>query len=267
MRLARYFPVALFQEPVRQALSKTLTQENIQGEIANLQRCEFWECPYGFAWLLQLAAELQEWDDDQSVDWLAVIEPLETLVAGNFHRWLQKLEWPNRTGSHLQTAFSLGMALDWARLKGNQDVITVIEDHARTFYLNDQNYPIHIEPLGYDFISPCLAEADLMRRILSPVDFATWLTNFLPQLSNPEAESQLQPVQVSTLDDYLQSHFRGLNLSRAWMLEGIISRLPSNDSRLDVLHSISDIHRQNGLVDVTHEHYSRDLPKNEVPVR
>ena len=256
VRLARYFPAALFQHSVRPALSQTLTQEKIQGEIANLQRREFWECPYGFAWLLQLAAELREWDDDQSVDWLAALEPLEMLVGANFRRWLQKLEWPDRTGGHSNTAFPLGLALDWARFREHQDFVNLIEDKARRFYLDDQNYPIHIEPLGYDFVSPSLAEADLMRRILSPIDFADWLTNFLPHLFTHEAGRLLQPAKVSTLNDYLQSHFQGLNLSRAWMLEGIISRLPSDDARLDGLRSMSATHRQCGLVDATSEHYS-----------
>ncbi|MEA5505170.1 DUF2891 domain-containing protein [Halotia wernerae UHCC 0503] len=256
VRLTRYFPEAAFQRPVRQALSQNLTQNKIQGEIANLRRCAFFECPYGFAWLLQLAAELQEWNDIQAEEWLTVLEPLETLVATNFHLWLQRLELPDRTGGHFNTAFPLSLALDWTRLRKNQDFANLIENKARKFYLNDQNYPLHFEPLGYDFVSPCLAEANLMRRILSPTDFSNWLTDFLPQLFTEEAVHWLQPAQVANPNDYLQSHFRGLNLSRAWMLEGIVSRLPSNDSRLNTLQSIAAVHRQCGLVDVASEHYS-----------
>jgi hypothetical protein len=95
-----------------------------------------------------------------------------------------------------------------------------------------------------------------MRRILTPLDFAAWLTDFLPQLLTPDPEPCLQPAQMMNSNDYLQSHFRGLNLSRAWMLEGIRSRLPANDDRLDTLHSLAVLHRQHGLKDVSQSHYA-----------
>jgi hypothetical protein len=256
VRLARYFPEAEFQTTVREALQQTFTSEKIQGEIAYLQRCPFFECPYGFSWLLQLAMELHEWNDPQGKEWLSVLEPLETLVANNFYRWLQRLELPNRTGTHFNTAFPLCLALDWARRKNQENFVNLINSKAQKFYLNDKNYPLNFEPLGYDFVSPCLAEADLMRRILSPADFASWLTDFLPQLLTEEALQSLQPLQVDDPNDYLQSHFRGLNLSRAWMIEGIISHLLDSDSRLDTLRSIAVLHRQCGLVDVTSDHYA-----------
>ncbi|MEH1782216.1 MAG: DUF2891 family protein [Nostoc sp.] len=138
----------------------------------------------------------------------------------------------------------------------NKGFADLIEHKAQRFYRSDRNYPFHFEPLGYDFVSPCLAEADLMRRILSPTDFANWLTDFLPQLLTEDAANCLQPIQINKPNDYLQSHFRGLNLSRAWMLEGIISRLPDNDSRLDTLRAATVLHRQYGLVDVASEHYT-----------
>ncbi|YAF98734.1 MAG: DUF2891 domain-containing protein [Nodularia sp. CChRGM 3473] len=255
-RLVRYFPQAEFQTTVREALQQTLTPEKIQGEIAHLQRCPFFECPYGFSWLLQLAIELHEWNDAQAKEWMSVLEPLETLVANNFHRWLQRLELPDRTGGHFQTAFPLCLVLDWANSRNKEHLAKLIESKAQKFYLNDRNYPFHFEPLGYDFLSPSLAEADLMRRILSPADFANWLTDFLPQLLTETALQSLKPVQVDNPNDYLQSHFRGLNLSRAWMLEGIISRLPNGDSRLDTLHSLAVLHRQFGLANVVSDHYA-----------
>ncbi|RUR73933.1 hypothetical protein PCC6912_54740 [Chlorogloeopsis fritschii PCC 6912] len=255
-RLARYFPEAEFQTTAREALQQTLTSEKIQGEIAHLQRCPFFECPYGFSWLLQLAMELDEWSDAQAKEWVSVLEPLETVVASNFHRWLQRLELPDRTGGHFHTAFPLCLALDWARSKNKENLVNLIDNKARQFYLDDKNYPFQFEPLGYDFVSPCLAEADLMRRILSPADFTNWLTDFLPQLLTEEVVQLLQPLQAANPNDYLQSHFRGLNLSRAWMLEGIISGLPDSDSRLDRLRSIAVLHRQFGLVDVASDRYA-----------
>ena len=255
VRLSRHFPEADFQEAARSALSQSFTSEKIQGEITHLQRCPFFECPYGFAWLLQLAMELREWDDPQAKEWLAVLETLETLVATNFHRWLQGLEYPDRTGTHFHTAFPLGLALDWARITEHTDFAILIQNKAKKFYLGDQNYPLHIEPLAYDFVSPSLAEADLMRRVLAPTTFADWLTQFLPQLLTEET-GLWKPIQVKNPKDYLQSHFRGLNLSRAWMIEGIIAGLPNDDSRIEILRATAILHHQSGLMDVANDHYS-----------
>ena len=255
VRLCRYFPKAPFQETARQALNHNLTQEKIQGEIAHLQRCPFFECPYGFAWLLQLAMELREWEDVQAKKWLEVLEPLETLIATNFHRWLQRLNFPDRTGTHFHTAFPLSLVWDWTQNTKNESFADLISAKAQQFYLSDRNYPFYIEPLAYDFVSPGLAEADLMRRILTPTQFANWLTDFLPQLLM-EQPAFWEPKQVTNPKDYLQSHFRGLNLSRAWMIEGIVSGLPDHDLRINVLRAAADLHRQNGLADAGGDHYS-----------
>lgn len=255
VRLCRYFPEAAFQKIARLALTQSLTCENIEGEVAHLQRCPFFECPYGFAWLLQLAAELKEWEDPQGREWAIALEPLETQVATNFYRWLQELDFPDRTGSHFNTAFPLSLALDWARSQNNRDVADLIAAKAQQFYQCDRSYPLQIEPLAYDFVSPAFAEADLMRRILTPSDFANWLTDFLPQLLVP-SDLCLQPVQVVNSNNYLQSHFRGLNLSRAWMLEGIFSRLPAYDPRLDKLRSLAVLHRQHGLSGADGDRYA-----------
>lgn len=256
VRLCRYFAEAEFQPIARQALTQSFTSEKIQGEVAHLQRCPFFECPYGFAWLLQLALELREWDDFHAKEWLLALAPLEVQVSSNFQRWLQRLDFPDRTGAHSHTAFPLSLALDWARSQNDQEFAELIESKAQQFYLHDCNYPLQIEPLAYDFVSPGLAEADLMRRILEPTAFANWLTNFLPQSLTGELEQCLQPAQVANPNDYLQSHFRGLSLSRAWMLEGIVSRLPPDDIRLDTLRSLAVLHRQHGLMDVAQKNYT-----------
>ena len=82
------------------------------------------------------------------------------------------------------------------------------------------------EPSGEDFLSPCLAEADVMRRVLPPAEFASWLKEFMPQIPTA-AKADWLPVTVSPdPSDPKLAHLDGLNLSRAWMLEGIISALP-----------------------------------------
>ncbi|MBV6622906.1 MAG: DUF2891 domain-containing protein [Rivularia sp. (in: Bacteria)] len=255
-RLARYFPEAAFSFSAKEALNKSLTPEKIKGEVSYLEHHPRFEIPYGVAWLLQLAAELYEWNDDKAQQWRTILQPLESRVAENLRLWLEKLTVCDRSGMHKQTAFGLCLILDWAKTVKNTAFIHLIEDKAKQFYLNDKNYSLRFEPLGYDFLSPCLAEADLMRRILAQNTFADWLTEFLPDIPIDDSENWLKPVEVKDSEDYMQAHFYGLNLSRAWMIEGIISGLPDDDKRINTLKKVADIHRQIGLANAVCEHYA-----------
>jgi hypothetical protein len=158
-----------------------------------------------------------------------------------------------RSGTHSQTAFALGLALDWTRITGEQDFEQLVVDRATLMFGSDMACPIHYEPSGADFLSPCLAEADLMRRVLSPDDFAAWLEQFLPI---PISGNWLSPALVSDRSDPHIVHLDGLNLSRAWMLEGIASALPDSDARLAVIRASAAAHREAGLEGVDPEHYA-----------
>ncbi len=254
-RLARYFPEAAFSLSAKEALNKSLTPEKIEGEVAYFKRHPRFEVPYGVAWLLQLAAEFHEWDNDQAKQWQMILQPLETQIASNLQRWLEKLTICDRTGMHKQTAFGLGLILDWAKITENSDLINLIEHKTKQFYLNNKNHSLKFEPLGHDFLSPSLAQADLMRRILTQNAFAEWLTKFLPDIP-VDNTNWLKPLEVDDSEDYMQSHFYGLNLSRAWMIEGIISGLPDEDKRINTLHNTATIHRQIGLENAICEHYA-----------
>src|SRR4051812_19300969 len=121
VRLARLFPQAPFASPARAALAQSLTPPNIAAEVEYLNapgRGSF-ERPYGLAWVLQLAAELKEWDDPLAREWSAALKPLEAAVVARISEWLPKLQYPIRTGEHNNTAFSLGLMLDYARVSGN----------------------------------------------------------------------------------------------------------------------------------------------------
>jgi hypothetical protein len=125
----------------------------------------------------------------------------------------------------------------------------------RHFYLADRDCPLAYEPSGQDFLSPCLAEADLMRRVLPPADFAQWLKGFLPQIPTVGRASWLEPAVVTDASDPKLAHLDGLNLSRAWMLEGISEGLPQADPRLTAIRAAARLHRERGLAAVTGEHY------------
>ena len=200
---------------------RSLTPANIAQEVVylNAEGRNTFERPYGLAWLLQLAAELKEFDDPEARQWSAALRPLEQAVTARIAEWLPKLQHPIRTGEHNNTAFSMGLMLDYARVTGNTAFGKVVESRARDYYLKDRNCPLAYEPSGEDFLSPCLAEADVVRRILPPAEFARWFTAFLPRVD-------LEPTLVSDVTDGKAYHLAGLNLSRAWMLEGIVSKLP-----------------------------------------
>ncbi len=256
-RLARVFPRASFAAPARGALGRSLTPEHIAAEVkylAGAGRASF-ERPYGLAWLLQLGAELREWDDPQARQWAAALRPLEDATVARLSDWLPKLSKPIRIGEHDQTAFSFGLMLDWARVAGRQEFGALLESRIRAFYLADRGCPLSWEPSGQDFLSPCLAEADLVRRVLPASEFATWLDGFLPTLPDTDTPGWLEVAVVTDPSDPKLAHLDGLNLSRAWMLEGIAAGLPPGDRRLPALIGASRRHAEAGVGAVTGEHY------------
>jgi hypothetical protein len=257
-RLAREFPDASFARNARAALQRSLTSLNIEQEVAYLNgkgRASF-ERPYGLAWLLQLCAELREWDDPFAKELSANLRPLEQVAVQRLSTWLPKLSHPVRIGEHDQTAFALGLMLDYARVSGNESFGKLAADSAKKFFLEDKGCPLAYEPSGEDFLSPCLGEADVMRRVLAPNEFGKWLTGFMPQIPNKSAATDWLPITVSPdPSDPKLAHLDGLNLSRAWMLEGIVSGLPSDDPRRPALAATAEAHRRAGLAAVTGEHY------------
>lgn len=256
-RAARLFPGEPFAARARAALDETLTAEHIAGEVDYLQaagRASF-ERPYGLAWLLQLTAELHAWDDTDAQRWAALIAPLEHEAVARIERWLPNLRYPIRIGEHNQTAFAFGLMLDYAAVRGDRQLRDVLSAKARQFYFGDRACPLGYEPSGEDFLSPCLAEADLMRRVLEPREFAQWLTTFLPQIPAAADAAWLPPGIVTDRSDPKLAHIDGLNLSRAWMLEGIAASLPRSDPRIAGLQSAAGAHRRAALPAVTGDHY------------
>jgi hypothetical protein len=256
-RLIRTFPNAAFAPSARGALRQSLTAENIAQEATYLRaegRASF-ERPYGLAWLLQLVAELREWDDPEAQQMAANLRPLEEAALLRLNDWLPKLSHPVRIGEHDQTAFAFGLMLDYARVKGDMKFADMLASKARQFFLGDKDCPLEYEPSGEDFLSPCLGEADLMRRVLPGPEFARWLQNFMPQMAPSRMGTWLQPVVSPDPSDPKLAHLDGLNLSRAWMLEGIAAGLPKGDKRMPMIIQAAEEHQHAGLAAVTGKHY------------
>jgi len=256
-RIARRFPGSETANAARAALAVSLTPENIGPEVDYMRgqgRTSF-ERPYGLAWLLALAAELRSWNDPQARTWVAALSPLEAEAAARIASWLPKLHYPIRIGEHSQTAFAFGLIYDWARIAGNSSMLALLESRGRDYYLGDRDCPLAYEPSGEDFLSPCLAEADFMRRILTGPEYARWLTDFLPRIPRTASADWLAPGVVTDRSDPKLAHIDGLNLSRAWMLEGIAAGLPKGDRRVAALAAAAMAHAAAALPAVTGEHY------------
>ena len=234
-RLSRMTPHADFAPAARAALARAFTPENIAAEVRYAAARPAFERPYGMAWLLLLAAELHEWDDPDAQRWRHSLRPLETHAAGVFERWLPELSHPVRSGTHDQTAFSLSLVHDWARITDASRLRGLVEGRGLDFFGRDRAAPLAYEPSGHDFLSPSLAEADLLRRIMRPDAFRAFLGAFL-------GDFELRPVRAANRADGHLVHLDGLNLSRAWMLEGIAATAPS-----ERMTAMAERHRDAGL--------------------
>ena len=256
VRLTRLFPESAFAAKARQALAQSLTTDNLfrEAEYIKADARAGFERPYGLSWLLQLAAELTEWNDTTAREFSAAMQPLVDTVVRRLETWLPKLSHPVRSGEHSQSAFSLSLTLDYARAASRLEFQNLLESTIRRFYLHDRDCPLAYEPSGEDFLSPCLAEADLMRRIIIGSEFAAWLDSFLPSIPR-DASLWLQPAQPLDRTDGKLGHLDGLNLSRAWMLNGILGALPKDDLRIPSLLQTAEQHSRAGLTAVTNERY------------
>ncbi len=251
VRLLRLHPGEPWTRDLRIALGGSFTGESAAGELAYLSARPAYEMPYGIAWLLQLDAELAEaHGDPQMAGWRAALAPLVAHSAERFLAWIGRLPLPIRGGEHSQTAFAMALALDWARAQRHAALADLIAEQARSFYQADRDAPVAYEPSAHDFLSPALAEADLMRRVLRPAELALWLAGFLPRLD------LFAPARTIDRADGKLVHADGLNLSRAWMLRGIASALPgSHPHRRDALRAAS-AHESAGMAGVNGDHYA-----------
>jgi hypothetical protein len=257
VRLLKLYPHHPQADAIRERLDAHLTPASLQQEADYFNEKEnaSFERMYGWAWSLRLAAELHAWDDAQGRRWRENIRPLENKIVELTTVYLPKLSFPVRVGTHSDTAFALGQTLDYARAVGNTALAELVIQRSREYFLDDANYNEAFEPSGEDFFSPALNEADLMRRVLEPNEFAKWLNRFLPGLSDGSVKRLLTPVAASDVTDGKLVHLAGLNLSRAWTLQGIARGLPKGDPRVKRLDDAAADHARKGLTYVFSGHY------------
>ena len=239
-RLTLAHPSAVYAERGKAALERSCNPDSVRRELQYLAARPAFERPYGIAWLLMLVAELDDAVDADAQRWRGLLAPLEEHAANVFFSWLPELANPIRAGTHAQTAFALTLVHDWARTVDNQAMLELLGERCRTFYGNDVDCPCDYEPSGHDFFSPCLAESDLMRRVLPNHEFVAWFDRFLP-------DPAFEPVAVTNREDGHLVHLDGLNLSRAWMMRGTAAALGESHRHFSLLRSSAERHAEAGL--------------------
>jgi hypothetical protein len=229
-RLHRSYPDLPEGARIAALFDAHLTEENVASELAYLHRpsSRGFERPYGWAWLLMLAAELAQHGTDDGRRWSRTLAPLGDAFAERFVKFLPKATYPVRAGAHGNTAFALALALEYASVKGDRRLTESAVEKARAWYGGDADCQAW-EPSQDDFLSPALVEAECVRRALPEAEFRAWLLRFLPRAAQGEPATLFQPATVSDRSDGKIAHLDGLNLSRAWCWRSIASALPGGD--------------------------------------
>ncbi len=239
VELLKRFPEMKEAGQVRQRLLENISKENILNEIKYFEgkHNKSYERTYGWAWLLKLAESLHTWEDEDAKKMSQNLAPLTDLIRNKYIEFLPKLYYPIRVGEHTNTGFGISFAWDFANTTGDKELLNLINRRAKDWFLNDKECPISWEPSGYDFLSPCLEEADIMSRVLEKKEFERWLRDFLPQLY--DENFSLEPGQVSDRTDGKLVHLDGVNFSRAWVLYGLSKKGFGNEN---VIKSIANNH-------------------------
>jgi hypothetical protein len=252
IKLLKEFPDISLREQIIDGLSESLTPENIMGEVAYFDDASAsWERTYGWAWLLQLATELEQWDDPLGRQWADTLATLTKVIRDRYIEFLPRQEYPIRTGVHPNTAFGLSFAFDYAETVEDSELSDAVVSAANRYYANDKDCPLSWEPSGEDFLSPCFEEAALMARVMPDAEYKAWLAAFLPSLSG---SASLIPANVSDRSDPKIVHLDGLNLSRAWNLF-VVANGVDDDALALQLRNTAGSHLAASLPHITSEHY------------
>jgi hypothetical protein len=240
--LYRLFPDLPERAEIAVLFADALTEENVKGELAYLERATArgFERPYGWAWFLMLQAELNRHKSREAKTWASALKPLAALFAKRFREHLPKLTYPVRSGVHSSTAFALALAYEYASAS-DKTLAELIRKTARGWYLADRDCQAW-EPSGEDFLSPALVEAECMGRILNPREFQRWFKAFLPRLAKRQPKTLFRPAVVSDRTDGRIVHLDGVNLSRAWCWRTIAASRPERDPLRRIATKAADDH-------------------------
>ncbi len=238
-RLLGRFPAMDPAGEIRALFDRQLTPDKLGTELSYLGRASSrgFERPYGWAWLLKLAAELRGFD----APWGIAIAPLAEAFADRLTAFLPRATYPIRTGTHYNTAFALTLARDYAMASQDDALLGLLWEKAVDWYGHDRDCQAW-EPGGDEFLSPALMEAECMRRLLPAAQWLAWFDGFLPGLGESTPATLFRPAIVSDRTDGKIAHLDGLNLSRAWCWRGLAGTLPAGDPRRTAMEAAAEVH-------------------------
>jgi hypothetical protein len=228
------------------------TEANVAVETAYLARpsSRGFERPYGWGWLLMLAAELDRHDTDHGRRWSRTLRPLADAFTERFRAYLPIATYPVRVGTHFNTAFALRLTLEYAERVGDAPLAGLCRGRARSWHFGDQGCQAW-EPSQDEFLSPALMEASLMSQVLAPERFSGWFDAFLPHLAEGRPATLFTPASVSDRTDGKIAHLDGLNLSRAWCWREIAAGLPADHPVRPIALAAAQTHLDAALPQVT----------------
>jgi hypothetical protein len=208
-RVLRLYPA---KTEIGAVLDRHLSMDALRTELAyfNSAAGKTFERPYGWAWLLELQAELVRLGRPQ---WSGAVQALAAELARRMAAFVAGAPHPIRAGTHGNTAFACLLALDYARTAADKGLENEIKAASLRWYHFDRGAPLAYEPSLDDFLSPSLVEATLMQQIMEADEFREWSRKFFS--ADP---GKLELPTVVDRSDPKQSHLDGLCLSRAWCL-------------------------------------------------
>jgi len=282
VRLYKEYPDIPLSGLIDEKLNDHLSEDAMQGEVAFFENSRAFERPYGYAWLLELYAELRSWDHEDATEWADNVEPMATMFSERMVEYLPDLKVPSRSGAHSNTAFALAMMLGAARSVGDDPLEEAIVESANRLFGDDFGCPTAYEPWGSDFLSPCLEEAALMAAVMDSGEFLVWLDDFLPPLTSREFAALTSPVNPDEVMESVEedgadaptageggdnaaateeeereaaerrflagaSHLIGLAFIRADAINRIVDVLPADAPRIPALRQIAVLHGSRGF--------------------
>lgn len=249
--LLKQFPEIDSDGNIKAKLNELITVDKVTTELAFFEEPanKNFERTYGWAWFLKLQEELYTWQEPQAQMWYQTFKPLEEIFVARYIQYLEKLQYPIRTGTHDNSAFSLALAHEYATTLNKEELKNAIENFAKNHYVSDENCPIAYEPSGHDFLSPCLQQAWLMSKVLPQPTFNAWLHKFMPQIFSQNYK--LEVAKVSDRTDGHLVHLDGLNFSRATCL----FQIAKNNPELNHLKKIAKQHFNTAFPNISNDDY------------
>ncbi len=230
-------------------LKKHFTKSNFEKEARYFEKptTDTFERPYGMGWFLRLVSELDKSKDPQFKQWRENAKPLEEIIVKKVNLYFDTFRYPNRVGTHGNSAFSMDHMWDYAEQVNDQKLKKNLHKFALEWFEQDKECPIHLEPSGGDFVSPCLAVGHLMAKVMSQEAFVKWFDQYFPSIKEKRNQDFFFPPITKDIKDPQAGHLVGLTFQKAWSFKTIVAKLPKSHKLRKPFSSSQQLHLQSGV--------------------